>query len=99
VFLPDDQKWWAPSVLRILLGIAILTAGLCSGASTGRAAGGDAPWCIIDDEGNLHCWYASSEACLQQIAGGNRGFCVQNPSGGSVAPAAPPQPRVSRRKK
>jgi hypothetical protein len=84
-------------LLLFLLGIAALAAGLCCGAKTSLAASGEAPWCIIDDEGNLHCWYANSEACLQQIAGGSRGFCVQNPSGGSAAPAAAPQP--SRRRK
>jgi Protein of unknown function (DUF3551) len=74
--------------------------GLCGGALPSRAAGGEEPWCIIDSEGNLHCWYASSQACLQQIASGNRGFCVQNPSGGASAPPAEPaQPRAPRRKR
>jgi hypothetical protein len=76
-----------------------LAANLCCGARTALAASGEAPWCIIDDEGNLHCWYANSEACLQQIASGNRGFCVQNPSGASTAPEAQPQSQPPRRKK
>jgi hypothetical protein len=84
-------------VLKTVLGIAVVAMALCCGAPAGFAAGGDAPWCIIDSEGNLHCWYANAQACLQQIAGGSRGFCVQNPSGGS-APAEPAQPRASRRK-
>lgn len=62
------------------------------------AAGGDAPWCTVDSEGNLHCWYADSQSCLQQIASGNRGFCVQNPSGGAAAPTVN-QPAPVRRKK
>jgi hypothetical protein len=85
--------------LGVCLGVAVVAASLCCGGAPSRAAGGEAPWCIIDSEGNLHCWYADSQSCLQQIASGSRGFCVQNPSGSSAAPAAEPQPRVSRRKK
>jgi hypothetical protein len=83
----------------LALGILVIVASLCCCGSPSFAAGGDAPWCIIDSEGNLHCWYANSQACLAQIASGSRGFCVQNPSGGSAASAAEPQPRVPRRKK
>jgi Protein of unknown function (DUF3551) len=77
-----------------LLGIALVTAGLSLDASPSLASAGDAPWCIISDEGNLHCYYASSQACLAEIAGGNRGFCTQNPAGSSGA--AEPAPRASR---
>jgi hypothetical protein len=86
-------------VLRIfalfLLAIAAFTAGLCFKASLSRAGAGDAPWCIINDEGDLHCYYASSQACLAEIASGNRGFCTQNPAASSSA-AAQPAPRTSR---
>ena len=64
-----------------------MAAGLCFGVPQSRASGGDAPWCIINDEGNLHCYYATSQACLQEIASGNRGFCLQNPAGSSAAAA------------
>ena len=73
--------------LGFALGVVVAAAGLCGGGAPSLAAGGDAPWCIIDSEGNLHCWYPDSQSCLQQIASGNRGFCVQNPSGGAAAPA------------
>jgi Protein of unknown function (DUF3551) len=87
------------SILFLLpSGIAVATVAVCCGTQASLAASGEAPWCIIDDEGNLHCWYASSEACLQQIASGSRGFCVQNPSGASAAPAEP-RSSASRRKK
>jgi Protein of unknown function (DUF3551) len=79
-------------------GIAAATASLCLGAPQSLASGGDAPWCIISDEGNLRCYYASSQACLQEIASGNRGFCTQNPAGSSAGTAATPEPRTSRRK-
>jgi hypothetical protein len=76
-----------------LFGIAAVAAGLCFGAPQSRASGGDAPWCIINDEGDLHCYYATSQACLQEIASGNRGFCLQNPAGSSAAAAAQSTPR------
>jgi hypothetical protein len=79
----------------LLLAMAAFTAGLCLDAAPSSAGGGDAPWCIINDEGDLHCYYASSQACLAEIAGGNRGFCTQNPSGSSAA-AATPAPRAAR---
>jgi len=85
-------------VPRILFGVLVVVTSLCCGGSPSLAAGGDAPWCIIDSEGNLYCWYADSQSCLQQIASGNRGFCVQNPSGGAAAPAAT-QPAPTRRKR
>jgi hypothetical protein len=85
-------------VLKILLGIGVAATSLCFGAPQSLASGGDAPWCIINDEGDLHCYYATSQACLAEIAGGSRGFCTQNP-GGSSAGTAQPEPRASRRHK
>jgi hypothetical protein len=89
-------------VLRIfvlfLLGMAAVAAGLGLGMPRSLAGGGDAPWCIINDEGDLHCYYATSQACLAEIASGNRGFCTQNPSGDAAA-AAPSQPAVPQRRK
>lgn len=81
-----------------LLGIALFAAGLCLDTRRSLASGGDAPWCIINDEGDLHCYYASSPACLAEIAGGNRGFCTQNPAG-SAAASAPSQQTAPRRRK
>jgi hypothetical protein len=86
------------SVLKILLGIGVVTASLCFGPPQSLASGGDAPWCIINDEGDLHCYYATSQACLQEIASGNRGFCTQNPGGSSAGTAAQRGPRASRRR-
>jgi len=85
--------------LHVVLVIAVVAASLCCGGSPSFAAGGDAPWCIIDSEGNLHCWYADSQSCLQQIASGNRGFCVQNPSGGAAAPAREQAAPTQRKKR
>jgi hypothetical protein len=83
----------------LALAILVVVASLSCCGSPSLAAGSDAPWCIIDNEGNLHCWYANSQACLQQIASGSRGFCVQNPSGASAAPAAEQAPQAERRRK
>lgn len=78
------------------LGIAAAVASLCFGAPPSLASGDDAPWCIIGYEGNLRCYYATSQACLQEIASGSHGFCIQN-SAGSAAETAPEQ-RAARRK-
>jgi hypothetical protein len=41
--------------LGFALGVAVVAASLCCSGTPSLAAGGDAPWCIIDSEGNLHC--------------------------------------------
>ena len=74
----------------LALWIAALAAALGFEIPQSRAAAGDEPWCILDDEGRSHCQYSSPQQCLQEIANGNRGFCTQNPWG-SAAAAAPPQ--------
>ncbi len=82
-----------PKILSLFfLVIAAIAASLWLGAPQSRASGGDAPWCIINDEGDLHCYYATSQACLQEIASGNRGFCVQNPAGSPAGTTAQPRP-------
>jgi hypothetical protein len=103
VFVSHEAKLWVPTAVRIfalfLLGIAFFAAGLGLDMPQSLAGGGDAPWCIINDEGNLHCYYASSQACLAEIAGGNRGFCTQNPAGGAAASTAPSERVAPRRRK
>jgi hypothetical protein len=81
-----------------LLAIATVTASLCWDAQPGLASGDDAPWCLMGYEGNLRCYYATSQACLQEIAGGSRGFCIQDPAGSAAGTAAPPEQRASRRR-
>jgi Protein of unknown function (DUF3551) len=106
VFLSTTNKRcvffdWGISVtttrLAIILAIALaaLATGLCVQLPGSRAAAGDEPWCIIDDEGNSHCNYPTSQECLQAIASGagSRGFCNVN---SSPAPASAAQP-VKRR--
>jgi hypothetical protein len=61
---------------------ATLAAALAAaiGTPASLAAAGDAPWCLIDWDGHSHCYYASSQDCLQAVASGDRGFCNVNPS-------------------
>jgi hypothetical protein len=73
----------------------VLAAGLCLGAAPAHATAGAVPWCLNDDEGNSHCNYASSQACLAAVSGGSRGFCNVN-SSGTPTPVAPPQRRKRR---
>ncbi len=64
-----------------ILGVAALGAG----TPPARAAGVNDAWCLIDWEGNSHCYYASSQECLAAVAGGSHGFCNVNPSASSAA--------------
>jgi hypothetical protein len=55
----------------------------------------DAPWCAVIDLGPgssvERCEYWNFAACRQEITGGNRGFCIQNPrwSGAGPYPHSP----------
>jgi hypothetical protein len=101
VFFSRKSKLWDISVPKIfvlfLFCAATAGASLCLNVPRSFASAGDAPWCIISDEGNLHCYYATSQACLAEIAAGNRGFCTQNPAGGAET-SAPSQQAARRRK-
>jgi hypothetical protein len=79
------------------LALAASAASLCFGAAPTHAAAGAEPWCLNDDEGNSHCNYASSQACLAAVSGGGRGFCNVNSSGPPAPATAPaPEPRKHR---
>jgi hypothetical protein len=83
---------FAIALAPFVVALAALTAGLCVESEKARAAAGDEPWCIVDDEGNSHCNYATSQECLQATTSGygSRGFCNVNPS---PAPASAPARR------
>jgi hypothetical protein len=76
--------------------LAVLAAGLCCGAA--HASAGAEPWCLNDDEGNSHCNYPSSQACLAAVSGGGRGFCNVNSSGPAASAAAARAPASEHRK-
>jgi Protein of unknown function (DUF3551) len=67
------------SFRTVTMATAATAAALTFGVSPGRAAAGGEPWCIIDDQGNAHCNYATSQDCLQESAL-SRGFCTPNSS-------------------
>ena len=56
-------------------------------------AGVNDAWCMIDWEGNSHCYYASSQECLAAVASGTHGFCNVNPQ---ATPSAASNAQASR---
>jgi hypothetical protein len=73
-----------------ILGILVAAGALASATSASRAQ--YYPWCLIlsDKVGSWTCYFSTREQCMAS-AGGNVGFCTQNP-------AYPgPQPAQSRR--
>jgi hypothetical protein len=79
------------------LALAALGAGLCAGNPPARADGVNEAWCMIDWEGNSHCDYPSSQACLAAVASGIHGFCNVNPTAAPAA-AAPSSPQATSRR-
>ena len=74
------------------LALALMLAFM---AAPARAA--DYPWCYIDQtmSGSTYCAFATLAQCREN-AGGNGGFCVQNPTWHGPPPAPAPrraQPR------
>ena len=67
--------------MRYLLSVAVVMAVTVFHVSSARAYG-DQPWCsaVTHDHSVVKsCYFRTFEACLQEITGGNRGFCEQNP--------------------
>jgi hypothetical protein len=85
------------ATMKLTIASAALAAGLCGHSPPSRAAAGAEPWCIVTDEGNNRCNYASSQECLAAIAGGEHGFCnVNSTPGPSSAAGAQPARRKRR---
>ena len=73
-----------------ILGILMAASAMAGATSAARAQ--YYPWCLIvsDKLGSWTCYFTTREQCMAS-AGGNVGFCAQNP-------AYPgPQPAPSRR--
>jgi uncharacterized protein DUF3551 len=68
-----------------MLGV-IAAATLAAATSAARAQ--YYPWCLVisDKTGSWTCYFATREQCMMS-AGGNVGFCAQNPA--YVAPQPP----------
>jgi hypothetical protein len=77
-----------PTMKLMVLALAAAAASLCCKVPAAHALAGSDAWCIVDNEGNNHCNYATSQQCLAAAAG-SHGFCNENSSGGSATPAAP----------
>jgi hypothetical protein len=73
--------------------VAAVAAALALAAGCGPAAAAEAPWCIVDYEGNYHCYYNSFAECHQVVFGGSRGFCNVNPAAPAAAAATAPSRR------
>jgi len=69
---------------KLMLGV--LTGATVMAAATSASRAQDYPWCLIisDKNGSWTCYFTSREQCMMS-AGGNVGFCAQNPA----YPAAP----------
>jgi hypothetical protein len=85
--LPVAKIMTIKFITALTLAVAAFAAALCFSATPGHATAGAEPWCLNDDEGNGHCNFATSQACLAAVASGSRGNCNENPSSPS-APAA-----------
>jgi hypothetical protein len=72
-----------------MLVVATLIAVTVLGAGPARAQV-EGPWCAVYDIGPgsvaEKCDFMTFEACRQEISGGNRGFCNNNPRWAGVAP-------------
>jgi hypothetical protein len=79
----------AKPIMTLTIMAAVLTAGLCFGATASEAAYGDSPWCFVrgGEDAYWDCQYQTFQACLQVRIG--TGFCNENPS--SPSPAVQPQ--------
>jgi hypothetical protein len=77
-----------PTMKLVMLALGAGAASLCCNAPAAHALAGSEAWCIVTDEGNNHCNYATAQQCLAAAAG-SHDFCNENSSGGSAPPAAP----------
>jgi uncharacterized protein DUF3551 len=71
-----------------------LTVAAALAAATSASHAENYPWCLVisDKTGSWTCYFTSREQCMDS-AGGNIGFCAQNPAYQEPTP----QPRRSSR--
>jgi Protein of unknown function (DUF3551) len=88
--------------MRYLLPVAVVVAVVVFHLAPARAHG-DQPWCsavTYDHSVVRNCVFRTFAECLPEIAGGNRGFCEQNPDWfGRPHQAEAPKRRHTRRVK
>jgi uncharacterized protein DUF3551 len=77
-------------IRHFILGNLVAVGALAAATSASRAQ--YYPWCLVisDKLGSWTCYFATREQCMAS-AGGNVGFCTQNPAYPGPQPAAPPR--------
>ena len=83
-------------MFAVLVVVLAMVLAMASRVPKAHALAGYEAWCIVTDEGNNHCNYATAQECLAAVASTRGGFCNENSSGGA-APVAPSPGRQKRR--
>jgi uncharacterized protein DUF3551 len=78
---------------QFILGSLVAASAMAAATSASRAQ--YYPWCLVisDKLGSWTCYFATREQCMAS-AGGNAGFCTQNPA--APGPQSSPPPRRHR---
>jgi hypothetical protein len=76
-------------IRQSMLGILVAASAMAAATSASRAQ--YYPWCLVlsDKVGSWTCYFATREQCMAS-AGGNVGFCTQNPAS-PPAQSSPPR--------
>jgi hypothetical protein len=76
-------------IRQSMLGILVAVSAMAAATSASRAQ--YYPWCLVlsDKVGSWTCYFATREQCMAS-AGGNVGFCTQNPAS-PPAQSSPPR--------
>jgi len=78
---------------QFTLAFVVAASALAAGTSASRAQ--YYPWCLViaDKVGSWSCYFATRDQCMAS-AGGNVGFCTQNPAAPGPQPAPPRRHRA-----
>lgn len=77
-------------IRQFILGSLVAASAMAAATSTSRAQ--YYPWCLVisDKLGSWTCYFATRDQCMAS-AGGNVGFCTQNPAYPGPQSAPPPR--------
>jgi Protein of unknown function (DUF3551) len=77
---------------QFILGSLVAASAIVAATSASRAQ--YYPWCLVisDKLGSWSCYFATRDQCMAS-AGGNAGFCTQNPAGPGPQSSPPPRKR------
>ena len=78
-------------IRQFILGSLVAASAMAAATSASRAQ--YYPWCLVisDKLGSWTCYFATRDQCMAS-AGGNVGFCIQNPAYPGPPSAPPPRP-------